>query len=299
MNTSGLVLDLLRFSLHDGPGIRTTVFLKGCPLNCIWCHNPESIRKFPEIAYFESRCTGCGECTMVCPTGAQQIIENVHHYVRELCKLCYNCSTVCQFDALRKVGKTMTVAEILAEVEKDREYYLQSGGGLTISGGEPLMQHEFTLQILKRAQKEGIHTCIETSGFASKKVLEHILPYIDLLLFDFKADPKSYQKLTGVESNIILQNLELIVNLGKQVEIRCPVVPGVNDTNSFFSAIGEISAHFNHQIPIRIMPYHNTGNGKLDRYGYLATLNSIDPASDDQVKQWKKELMKYGKLPLI
>jgi len=299
MSRKGLVLDILRFSLYDGPGIRTTVFLKGCPLNCIWCHNPESIREYPEIAYFESRCTLCGECTMVCPKGAHQILEGVHQYNRELCKLCYVCTAVCQFDALRKVGNTMTVDEIIEQVEKDTEYYRQSGGGVTISGGEPLMQHQFTLGILKAAKQVGIHTCIQTSGYASKKVIESILPLTDLVLLDFKADSKLYQELTGVDGRIILENLEFIVSHGKQVEIRCPVVPGVNDSNSFFSAIAEISARFNHQIPIRIMPYHNTGNGKLERYGYQATLNGIDSVSDDQVKQWKEELMKFGCLPLI
>ena len=299
MEVKGTVLDILRFSLHDGPGIRTTVFLKGCPLNCLWCHNPESIRTYPEIAYFEARCTSCCDCVKICPTGAQQIIEGFHIFDRKCCKLCYRCTEACQFDALRKVGKTMMVVEIVAEVEKDREYYLQSGGGITISGGEPLMQHAFTIEILKASKQAGIHTCIETSGFASKKVIESILPFTDLVLFDFKASAESHQKLTGVENNVILENLEFIINSGKQAEIRCPIVPGLNDSDSFFLAIAQISAHFNHQIPIRIMHYHNTGNGKLDRYGYQATLDGIDSASDNQVKWWKEELMKHGKLPIV
>lgn len=294
MDKRGLVLEIHRFSLHDGPGIRTTVFLKGCPLNCIWCHNPESICNYPEIAYFESRCTACGECLKVCPSGAQNIHEGLHHYNRELCELCFRCTEACFFDALRKVGKIMPVEEILSEVERDREYYVQSGGGITISGGEPLMQHGFTLEILKAAKQAGIHTCIETSGFASGKVIESILPYTDLILYDFKASPELHPKFTGVNSKIILENLDLIVNSGKMTEIRCPVVPGVNDTESFFSAIAELSVHLNHQIPFRIMPYHNTGNGKLERFGYQATLNGIDSASDEQIKKWREELSNRG-----
>jgi glycyl-radical enzyme activating protein len=299
MENKGLVLDILRFSVHDGPGIRTTIFLKGCPLHCIWCHNPESIKSYPEIAYFESRCTGCGDCIEVCPTGAQHILEGVHYYNRKLCQLCYKCTEVCNFDALRKVGKMQTVNEIITEVLKDKEYYLQSGGGITISGGEPLLQYKFSLEILKAAKNAEIHTCIETSGYATKKVIESILQWSDLILFDFKASSDSHLRLTGGKSKIILQNLEFIVNSGKQVEIRCPLVPGVNDTQSFFSEIAQLSEKFSHKIPIRIMPYHNTGNGKLERFGYPAALKGIDTVSEENVRQWKEELSSFGDIPLI
>jgi pyruvate formate lyase activating enzyme len=299
MNEKGLVLDIHRFALHDGPGIRTTIFLKGCRLDCLWCHNPESIRDYPEIAYFDSICTACGDCVSVCPSSAQQIIDGVHFFNRELCNFCYRCTEACQFDALRKVGKPMTANEIMIEVEKDRKYYLQSGGGITISGGEPLLQPEFSLQILKAAKQVDIHTCIETSGFAPKKVVEEILPFVDLFLFDMKAEQQKHKALTGVSNKLILSNLELIVRKNTDIEIRCPLVPGLNNTNEFFKEIAEISARFQHQIPIRIMPYHNTGNGKLERYGYSPQLTGIESATDEQVSQWREELLKNGDLLLV
>jgi glycyl-radical enzyme activating protein len=294
MEASGLVLDILRFSLHDGPGIRTTVFFKGCPMQCQWCHNPESWRPCPEIAYFEERCTHCASCTAVCPTGCQQIRDGIHQFSRDLCSLCYACTEVCPYDALRKAGKEMKVMEVLNEVDKDRAYYEESGGGITLSGGEPLMQPVFAREILWESKRRGIHTCIETSGYASENVLQQLVPFTDLVLFDYKASHKKHQRLTAVDNQIILKNLRFLNGLGVPLELRCPIIPGLNDSGEDFQSIADLSAEFNHRIPVRIMPYHDTGNAKRARFGYLPGMDGIPSMDEKTCEKLKNSLSGFG-----
>lgn len=294
-----MVLDILRFSLHDGPGIRTTVFLKGCPLKCLWCHNPESISPSPEIGYFSNRCIHCGACSEVCPTNAQSMENGLHVYNRELCMNCYKCVDACSFDSLRIYGHEMSVQEVLEEVEKDKNYYIESGGGITVSGGEPLFQPQFTMEILKGAKVCGIHTCIETSGFASISVLKKVLPFTDYFLFDYKASEDRHQSLTGVKYGTILQNLEYLMSKDVSIELRCPLIPGINDSPKYLLGIAELTSKFGKSLPIRIMPYHNTGNGKLERFGYIKQMKDIENLSEKQVQKWLYELKNLGVNVLI
>ncbi len=191
MPITGLIFDIQRTSLHDGPGIRTTVFLKGCPLHCLWCHNPESQSRQVEISFRAEACALCGECVHACEEFAHRIVDGVHVYDRSRCKACGKCAEVCVYEAIQVTGRPQTVEEVLAVVRRDLPYYVTSGGGLTISGGEPILQPDFTLNLLKAAKSEGIHTCLDTSGVGSPRLFEQILPWVDLFLFDYKATDAS------------------------------------------------------------------------------------------------------------
>jgi glycyl-radical enzyme activating protein len=229
MTIKGMVFDLQRFSLHDGPGIRTTVFLKGCPLHCQWCHNPESQSRAPEVAFAENLCQQCGECIAACPPGAQQWNHGQHIFQRNLCQQAASCNAAfacvaaCSFEALKKTGSSQSVGEIIREVVRDQVYYQQSGGGITLSGGEPLGQPAFTRELLLQAKALGIHTCIETSGYASKRVIQSLLPQVDLWLYDIKAThPDTHKALTGVTNSAILRNLSFLYEEGAAIWLRCP-----------------------------------------------------------------------------
>lgn len=290
----GLVLDIHRFSLHDGPGIRTTVFLKGCPLQCLWCHNPESVSPSPEIAFFKDRCTQCKACAGVCPADAHHFIGDIHIFDLHVCQKCYQCVQACSAGSLRTYGTKTTVGEVLQEIEKDRVYYDQSGGGLTLSGGEPLFQPAFALEILKGAREKGIHTCIETSGYASPKTIEKIIPFTDQFLFDIKASKRDYKKLTGGNPEKVYNNLEILLTWNVPVEIRIPLIPGVNDTEEFLQELTELAASTGFRVPMRLMPFHSLGKAKLERFGYPVPLQEIPDCGAEYVLNFSKSLIKQG-----
>ncbi len=225
--TRGWVFSIQKFAVHDGPGIRTTVFLKGCPLRCVWCHNPEGLKMEFDFFFNESLCIGCGCCIRACPEGVHGMFYGMGRTIRrELCKHCGRCTEVCHTGALGPIGKVMSVEEILVDVDKDRPFYENSGGGITISGGEPLMQPTFSLELLKRARERGIHTVLETCGFGRWKDLERMCQYVSLLFFDIKVmDRIKHKELTGVSNDIILRNLKRILHKGTSVTIRIPLVP--------------------------------------------------------------------------
>jgi pyruvate formate lyase activating enzyme len=286
-----VILDIHRCSMGDGPGIRTTVFLKGCPMQCIWCHNPESISSEKELAFFEERCTLCGECVDVCPNDVHTVQYDAHTIDRSCCRMCGKCVDACVQDALRMTGEELSAAEVMETVMKDFAYYEESGGGLTVSGGEPMYQFGFTLELLKTAQKNGLHTCLDTGGLATREKFEAVLPYVDLFLYDYKAtEPDKHKDLTKVSNDLIFENFEFLYHQDARIELRCPIIPGLNDDEAHLNNLLWFKRHYTELEALTIMPYHNTGNAKYQRYGYVNPLPDTGTASEDMVRYWNDRL---------
>jgi pyruvate formate lyase activating enzyme len=295
MNTTGLVFDVQRCSLNDGPGIRTAVFLKGCTLRCLWCHNPEAISSEPQLSFDAARCIHCFTCVDVCPNGAQRIEEGKHVLDHAACRACGQCIPACIPGALRLIGETRSVEEIVAEVERDADYYRASGGGVTLTGGEPMDQFEFTLQVLRACKDRGIHTCIETNGVATPGRYRRILPLVDVFLFDYKAtDPQKHEELTGASNERILSNLELLYRHGAAIVLRCPLVPGVNDPPAHMEGIARLVATHPRLAGIEVMPYHELGVGKGVRVGRPRALEGIETTSEETRGRWIENLHDLG-----
>ena len=243
----GKIFDIQRFCTDDGPGIRTTVFLKGCPLRCLWCHNPESQRMENEIMFTRDKCTGCGRCAKLSAD---------------------DTAFVCYSDAKKICGRETSAQEVLDEVMKDSVFYRNSGGGLTLSGGEPLFQPGFAVEILRGAKENGLHTCVETCGFASAEHMVHAAAYTDLFLYDYKeTDPEKHRRFTGADSKRILENLGLLEKLGKPVILRCPVIPGYNDQEAHYTGICALADRHKNILHIEIEPGHDLGVGKYAALG--------------------------------
>ena len=290
----GQVFDIQRFSLHDGPGIRTTVFLKGCPLRCLWCHNPESRSARPQLAFFAERCVACGECAVACPRHAHQLAEGCHVLDRESCDACGQCADACAFDALRLVGREWDASEALDLVERDRPYYDSSGGGLTISGGEPLAQADFTRALLAGARERGLHTCIETSGAAPQPAFAAIHGLVDLFLFDLKATgERLHLRLTGSSPAPILANLEWLLAVGASVRLRCPLVPGLNDDSDHLAAIAAL-ARRHAGLEVEVLPFHDTARHKHARHGSSDPLPVLAAAGAEDRRRWCDTLLALG-----
>ena len=269
MNT--VIFDIQRFCLHDGPGIRTTVFFKGCPLKCSWCHNPESQNVNREIAYFSHKCTLCKKCVEICK--CHTIKDGVHTFDKSNCTLCGNCTKVCPSRAVEIIGKSSDTEEILQEALKDVTFYNKSSGGITLSGGEPLAQPSASEELLKRAKEEGLHTCVETCGFASEEVVLKIAKYTDIFLFDFKlTNPKEHKKHCGVSNDIIISNLKLLNKIGKKIILRCPIIPTVNDNEEHFDGIAQLAGELENITKIEVMAFHLLG---FDKYNALQKKNKL------------------------
>ena len=294
MGRKGVILDIQKFSIHDGPGIRTTVFLKGCPLNCLWCHNPESKNFKPQLSYDKNKCIMCRKCEAVCPEKVHKFQNNIHYTDYPACVLCGRCIEVCPAGALSIYGKVMSVDEVIKEVEKDKKFFYNTGGGITISGGEPLSQTEFSGALAKAAKERGIHVTVETSGFATKENIEKIADYTDLFLFDYKvSDDELSEKLIGTKDlNKILENLDLIYSKKKDIIIRCPFIPEYNITEKHFRKIAELEKKYPDLLGIEILPYHNFGKNKADNTGGKYEVDVKMPG-DDEIEDW---LMKFRKL---
>lgn len=269
--STGLVFDIQHYSIHDGPGVRTDVFLKGCPLKCKWCQNPESQSFKPQVMFNADKCTGCGKCAESCTKGAISFDKN-HISVtdRSLCVGCYDCVENCIPKARSKAGEIMTPEEVYKEVAKDAFFY-GDDGGVTVSGGEALSQHEFLIDLLKLCKDNGIGTCIETTGFAEWERIEAVMPYVDIVLHDIKhMDSEMHQTGTGVGNELILENLKKLSNeLKKPIVVRTPIMPGFNSSDENITAMAEfIRDNLPSCIEVNLLPYHNLGEGKktqLDR----------------------------------
>jgi glycyl-radical enzyme activating protein len=293
--SEGIVFNIQRFSIHDGPGIRTTVFLKGCPLSCVWCHNPESISPYSEISFNIQLCTYCGRCAAVCPNGAHVVDSSGHLFNRTECNRCGKCADVCHAEAITVIGERMSAHEVIAEVERDIPFYETSGGGMTLSGGEPLLQMEFSRELLMLAKEHGIHTCLDTSGYVQSCLLESIKEHVDLFLFDFKgADPSRHRKHTGVDPALILKNLDLLVKSGNQVILRCPIIPGYTDNEDHFREIAELEMSYPELVEINILGYHELGEGKYDRLGKRSPMHGAKSVNDERKNGWIERLRALG-----
>lgn len=270
------IINIQKYSIHDGPGIRTTVFFKGCPLNCFWCHNPESQKLAPEIIFFEDRCTKCGTCIKICPSNA---------IIPENCIGCGVCSDICPNNARELSGKFFTTHELMKEIKKDEIFYEESGGGVTFSGGEPLIQSAFLKEILPLCKNREIHTAIDTCGFASWENIEQILDNIDLFLYDLKLmDDKKHIKYTGVSNKIILENLKKLSNLEKRIFIRIPIISGINDDYENIKNSAEFLSKLNIE-QVNLLPYHKMGMEKYKRINKEYKMTGYEKPSDDKLKE--------------
>ncbi len=295
MTPTGMIFDIQRASLHDGPGIRTAVFLKGCPLRCAWCHNPESQSNTFDISFRSESCALCGTCVHTCSRGAHKFVEGIHVFDRSLCDHCGECTDTCLYEALKLAGQVQTVDQIMATVLRDRLFYEQSGGGLTITGGEPMLQIDFTLALLQAARAEGIPTCLDTCGWASQHAFAQVLPYVDLFLFDYKAsDPAAHKKLTGVSNELILSNLDFLARQSASIRLRCPLIPGVNDTPEHLEGIVRLHRRYPGLEGIDLMAYHNAGNAKYERYGLENPIPDLKTTEDATKQAWVATLHALG-----
>ncbi|NJK87187.1 MAG: glycyl-radical enzyme activating protein [Bacteroidales bacterium] len=281
------------FSLHDGPGIRTTVFLKGCPFNCHWCSNPESILPRPQLSYAEDKCTHCMKCIDHCPENVFSIINNKLTVNYLQCNACGICIGHCTENALKIYGQEMEIAEIMQIVNKDRVYYDKSGGGLTLSGGDPFYQDEFTVALLHRAREEKINTCVETEGLLSN--MNNSLPFIDYLYFDYKlTNDHLHKKYTGLSNRRVLKNLEFACLNHQNITLRCIVIPGINDTDNHFQEIVRLSHNYESIREVHIMPYHTFGLHKNRQIGRKITDIPTETVDQETVNQWMNRFEKLG-----
>jgi len=291
----GTIFDIKRFAVYDGPGIRTTVFLKGCPLHCLWCHNPEGISPRPQLVFTPLKCIGCGHCIEVCPRGAHQLVDSQHVIIWDRCGACGACAAGCYAGALELAGREVTVEEVLEEVLQDRAFYKTSGGGMTLSGGEPLAQYDFTRALFRAAKDEGIHTALDTTGLTTWERLEQLLDDVDLVLYDLKhMDNQRHIALTGVPNTQILENLRRLDTAGQPSWIRIPLIPGQNDGDANYHALGQFISGLRHVERIEILRYHRLAETKYESVGYTYTLKGLEPPSEERAETRRQILLGYG-----
>jgi pyruvate formate lyase activating enzyme len=294
---SGMAFDIRRYSVHDGPGIRTTVFFKGCPARCAWCHNPESQRFEAEIMHWPGRCVSCGHCVAVCPSGAIAMSPSGPVIHRDRCAACGRCADACSHQAMTLVGREMTVTEVMAELERDRVFYDRSGGGVTFSGGEPLAQPGFLAELARECKQRDLHTCVDTSGIAPRSAVLAAAPWVDLWLYDLKtADAAAHSEGVGQCQRRVVANLQELSRMGAAIAIRVPVVPGFNDDESSMHAIAQIITGLEGRRPLRVhlLPYHAMGVDKYSRLGKDYTLPDIDVPSPSRMTELAQVFSRAG-----
>jgi len=295
----GIVFDIQRFAIHDGPGIRTTVFLKGCPLECPWCHNPEAIDPAPEISFMPERCVVCMYCVEACPHGRHEVEDGVHVYDRDDCRRCGICARKCYAQALEVIGKEMSANEVLDEVVKDKPFYETSGGGMTVSGGEPMAQPEFTRELLQRAKQNGLHTCLDTCGYTSFEHYERLIDLVDIFLWDLKETHSArHREHVGVGNESIVENMKKVDEQGGKLILRCLVIPGFNDRDDHFSAIAATGNSMKNIQAIHVLPYHPLGKGKSARLGRAYPLEDLTFPEEDTINDWLQRIQSHTSVPV-
>jgi len=282
-----MVFDIQRFSIHDGPGIRTTVFLKGCPLRCVWCHNPEGLDPLPEVFYQPQKCIGCGYCVRECPRDAHALAEGVHTYDRANCTRCGACARACCALALEMTGREMTTEAVIEEVLRDQPFYANSGGGMTLSGGEPFFQPEFALDLLRAGKEAGLHICVETSGACARETLLEGARHTDIFLYDIKeTNPVRHRECTGADNALILSNLRALDEAEAHIVLRCPVIEGLNDREDHFAAIAALAGSLRSVERIDVEPYHPMGISKCERLGKRSEFERAGFTPAEKAKEW-------------
>jgi pyruvate formate lyase activating enzyme len=280
---NGIIFNIQRYSIHDGPGIRTTVFLKGCPLSCFWCQNPESQAARPEILFDRNSCAACGQCIVACSSGANWLQDDYARIDRGKCTGCGACVESCPTKARKLTGRYATVDEIMEEVLRDRKFYENSGGGITLSGGEPTWQTKFALQLLRRCKEEGLHTTLDTCGYVPWPSMQKLLEYSDIVLYDIKClDATKHSKATGKPNNLILSNAQKIAS-HKEIWIRIPLVPGFNDSPEEVATIVRFAKRELGAVRIDLHPYNKLGESKYGRLDKAAV--SLEPQTEDHLKR--------------
>lgn len=294
LELEGTIFDIQRFSLHDGPGIRTLVFMKGCPLRCEWCSNPESQNPRPELMFFEEKCIRCGACLEVCPD--PDALRARRPLVSEECRACGKCVDVCYAEARRLVGRTVTVEDVLKVIRRDVVFYEQSHGGVTVGGGEPLLQGRFVAALLRHCKAEGLHTGIETCGFAPWETFREVLEHVDLLQMDLKhLDSRKHRERTGVGNERILENARRASRLVGQMVVRLPLIPGFNSDAETLHALGAfVRDELAGVIRIDVLPYHSTGQSKSVRLGREYPLAGLQTLTATEVADARAILESYG-----
>jgi pyruvate formate lyase activating enzyme len=284
---AGLVFDIKRYAIHDGPGIRIVIFLKGCNLNCAWCHNPEGIALAQERMYTPARCIACGTCVEACPNHALTLTSDGIVTDTELCRMCGKCAEVCPTKAIEMSGNPMTVEEIMTEIEKERVFFEQSGGGVTFSGGEPLLHHEFLIQLLDESRARGIHTAVDTAGFVNTTILLEVAKRTDLFLYDLKMmDSDRHRKWTGVPNEKILENIRVLAETGAQLIVRIPLVGGVNDDEENITATARFVASLAGQRPtVNLLPYHKIAMTKYAKLGRDEEFQLLEEPGQEAIKR--------------
>ena len=308
-NVSGRIYDIQGYAVHDGPGIRTTVYTKGCPLTCLWCHSPESQRHAFELGYLKVKCIGvevCDHaCVKACPRGAVHVMEPERSLAGELiqkveldraaCDGCQKCAEACITGALYTSGWDTTVDEVCARIERDAPFY-RDRGGVTISGGEPMAQFEFTYNLAKRLKEMGLHICLDTTGFAPTAQYEKIMPYIDLFLYDIKEmDTKAHKKLTGVDNELILKNARFLAEHGAALQIRVVVIPKLTDKDADLRRTAEFCASLGDAVKlVQLLPYHATGRAKYERLGWKYRLTNVEPPEEKHMEELLELFKSFG-----
>lgn len=290
----GVVFNIQRFSIHDGPGIRTTVFMKGCFMKCAWCSNPESQKLLPQLMVRDVKCTVCGRCAEACTEHAISLTEEPRRLIDwSVCTQCMKCAEVCIYESLGVIGKYMDVEEIVNEVKKDEIFYKNSGGGATISGGEPLFQHEFVVNLLKALKEEDIHTALDTCGYVSFEVLQEALPYVDLLLFDIKhLDAEEHRRYTGVDNALVLSNAR---SASKMVRtwFRVPLIQGFNDSSEDIRKITQMAKELNVE-KLSLLPYHEGGKSKSYQIGETYSIPHAKAPDENHIQRLRDLVSEIG-----
>lgn len=290
----GVIFNIQKYSIHDGPGIRTTVFLKGCPLDCWWCHNPESQKVESQLMFLPNKCIACRDCEKVCPTGAISFSNKSFDYNESKCELCEKCAEVCPSEALEFAGEKQNQEDVIREIEKDKVFYEESGGGVTFSGGEPLVQIDFLDNLLTLAKKKGLHTTIDTCGYAPWENIERIKDNVDLFLYDIKhMDNEKHKKYTGVSNELILDNLRKLAGEGKRIWVRIPIIPGINDDALNIEKMCEFILALNLR-DVFILPYHNIAIDKYNRLDMEYKIPDIKNPDDEVMEEIAEKFKEYG-----